>query len=69
VKVEELKALPIQQNLQIMETLWQYLRDRFDQLEISEEQKRLLEARRSRALSGTARILEWNSVKTTIGTR
>ena len=64
---EEIKALPINQKIQIMETLWEDLRARFDRLELSAEQKALLDERRARVRSGAARILDWDSVKTAIG--
>ena len=40
---EEVKALPIAQKIQIMEALWEDLRDRFDRLDLPESQKKLLD--------------------------
>jgi putative addiction module component (TIGR02574 family) len=65
--VEDVKALPIDRKIQIMEAIWEDLRDRFERLELSQEQKNLLDRRRARAQEGTARLLDWDSVKGTIG--
>jgi putative addiction module component (TIGR02574 family) len=66
---EEVKALPIEQKIQIMEAIWEDLRERFDRLEISEQLKELLDPRRARVEKGEARLLDWDSVKGTIGRR
>lgn len=64
---EEIKRLPIEQKIQIMEALWDDLRERFDRSEIPESVKRLLDERRERVRSGQAQILDWDSVKGTLG--
>ncbi len=64
---EEVKALPIEQKLQIMEAIWEDFRDRFDRADIPQEQKDLLNRRRARVREGTAELLDWDSVKGTIG--
>jgi putative addiction module component (TIGR02574 family) len=64
---EDVKALPIDQKIQIMEAIWEDFRDRFDRLEVSPEQKQLLDRRRARVREGTAQLLDWESVKGTIG--
>jgi len=66
---EDVKALPIEQKLQIMEAIWEDFRERFDRLEVSEPQKELLDRRRARVQNGEARLLNWDSVKGTIGRR
>jgi putative addiction module component (TIGR02574 family) len=65
--VEDVRALPIDRKIQIMEAIWEDLRDRFDRLEVPQEHKDLLDRRRSRVREGTARLLDWESVKSTIG--
>jgi putative addiction module component (TIGR02574 family) len=65
--VDEVKTLPIAQKLKIMEAIWEDLRERFDNLEISEEQKSLLDQRRLNVRKGTAQLLDWDSVKGSIG--
>jgi putative addiction module component (TIGR02574 family) len=66
---EEVKALPIERKIQIMEAIWEDFRERFDRLGISEQQKNLLDTRRARVREGTAQLLDWESVKGTIGRR
>lgn len=46
-----------------METIWDDLREHFEQAEISEEHKTLLESRRRRVESGESRLLDWDEVK------
>ena len=55
------------EKLQTMEAIWEDLRDRFDRLEVSPEQKELLDRRRARVREGAAKLLDWESVKGTIG--
>jgi hypothetical protein len=50
-----------------MEVIWEDLRARADRAGISQEQKDLLDARRARVASGEARLLDWDSVKHSIG--
>jgi putative addiction module component (TIGR02574 family) len=66
---EEIKALPVEQKIRIMEAIWEDFRDRFDRMELSQEQKDLLDLRRARVQEGNARLLDWDSVKGTIGRR
>ncbi len=65
--VEEVKALPLNEKIQIMEAIWEDFRDRFESVQISPEQAQILRQRRSRADEGKAKILDWDSVKGTIG--
>ena len=64
---EDVKALPIDRKIQIMEAIWEDFRDRFDRLGISQQQKDLLDLRRARVRNGEAQLLNWESVKGTIG--
>ena len=65
--VTDVLQLPLRQKLQITETIWEDLRVRADSLGISQDQKDLLDARRARVASGQAKILDWDSVKNSIG--
>lgn len=67
MKAEDVKALPLDRKLQIMEAIWEDMRARFESLDIPQWQKDLLDQRRARVRDGTARILDWDSVKATIG--
>jgi putative addiction module component (TIGR02574 family) len=65
--VEDVKALPIDRKIQIMEAIWEDFRDRFDRLDVSPQHKDLLNRRRARVQQGEAQLLDWESVKGTIG--
>ena len=67
--VEEVKALPTDQKLQIMEAIWEDFRDRFERLSVPQAQKDLLDQRRARVRDGAAQLLDWDSVKGNIGRR
>jgi putative addiction module component (TIGR02574 family) len=64
---EEIKALPVDEKIRIMEAIWEDFRDRFDRMEVPQEQKDLLDQRRARVREGKARLLNWDSIKGTIG--
>lgn len=64
---QEVKTLPVERKMQIMEAIWEDFRDRFDQMNIPQQQKDLLDERRARVREGTAQLLEWSAVKGTIG--
>jgi len=64
---EDVKALPIDRKIQIMEAIWEDFRDRFDRLDVSPQHKDLLNRRRARVQQGEAQLLDWESVKGTIG--
>ena len=64
---EEVKALPVEEKIRMMEAIWEDFRERFDRMEIPQEQKDLLDQRRARVREGKARLLDWDSVKGTIG--
>ena len=64
---EDVKALPIERKLQIMEAIWEDFRDRFERLDVPQVQKDLLDHRRARVREGAAQLLDWDAVKGTIG--
>ncbi len=64
---QDVKELPVQQKLQIMEAIWEDLRDRFDRLDVPQQQKDLLDQRRVRVLEGVAQLRDWDSAKGSIG--
>jgi len=55
--------------MQIMEAIWEDLRERFDRLEVTQQQKDLLDRRRARVREGSAQLLDWEAVKGTIEKR
>ena len=64
---QEIKDLPTGQKVQIMEVIWEDFRERFEGREIPQQYKDLLDQRRARVDSGEAELLEWDTVKSTIG--
>lgn len=64
---EDVRGLPIEDKIQIMEAIWEDFRGRFERSEISPRQKELLDRRRARVREGTARLLDWDSVKGSLG--
>jgi putative addiction module component (TIGR02574 family) len=66
---QDVKALPVEQKIQIMEAIWEDFRDRFDRSNVPQQQKDLLDQRRARVREGTAQLLDWESVKGAIGRR
>lgn len=64
---EEVKALTVERKIQIMEAIWEDFRERFERSKISPQQKELLDRRRARVREGAAQLLDWDSVKGTLG--
>jgi putative addiction module component (TIGR02574 family) len=64
---EDVKALPMDRKIQLMEALWEDMRERFERLDVSPQQKELLDRRRARVQQGAAQLHDWDSVKGTIG--
>jgi putative addiction module component (TIGR02574 family) len=64
---DEIRALPVERKIQIMEAIWEDFRGRFERSEISPQQKELLDRRRARVREGAARLLDWDTVKGTLG--
>lgn len=67
MSVTEISRLPLSEKLQIMEVIWQDLRQRADRVGVSAAERELLEHRRQRVANGQARILDWDAVKDSIG--
>jgi len=64
---EDVKALPVERKIQIMEAIWEEFRERFERSEIPPQQKQLLDRRRARVREGAAQLLDWDAVKGTLG--
>lgn len=63
----EVLQLPLREKLQIMDALWEELRERADRFEIPQDQKALLDQRRARVAAGKTKELDWDQVKHSIG--
>ena len=68
MSITEIRELPLNEKLQIMEALWEDLRAHAEQASVPEGQKDLLDARRKAVEQGREAILEWDQVKTSLGT-
>jgi prepilin-type N-terminal cleavage/methylation domain-containing protein/prepilin-type processing-associated H-X9-DG protein len=64
--VEEIKSLPVAQKLQIMEAIWEDFRSQFEQFDAPGQLKELLDRRRARVQDGSAQLLDWDEVKSTL---
>ena len=67
MKVEEIKGLPAGEKIQIMEAIWEDFRGKFEEAELSSDEKALLDGRRIRVAQGAARLHDWDSVKQSLG--
>ena len=65
--VADVKKLPVEEKLRLMEALWLDLREHADQAEIPEAHRKLLDERRARVESGEAQLHNWDDVKDNIG--
>jgi hypothetical protein len=65
--VAEAKAMPIGQKFQVMQAIWEDMRERFDAMPISEDVKSMLDERRARVASGQAVLLPWDKVESALG--
>lgn len=67
MSVTEISQLPLLEKLQIMEVIWEGLRQRADGMDVSAAERELLDDRRQRVANGQAMILDWDAVKDSIG--
>ena len=51
----------------MMEALWEDFRERFDQMDLPQAHKDILDQRRSQVEKDSAKLLDWDAVKSTIG--
>lgn len=61
--IAEIKRLPLTEKLQLMEALWDELRNNADALLVPEWQKTLLDARRQAVEEGREQVYDWDTVK------
>ena len=64
---QAVNAMSMSEKLQIMEAIWEDLRERFEHLKLSPECEELLDQRRARVQDGAARLHDLDEVKSTIG--
>ena len=69
MSIAEIRQLPLAEKLQIMEALWDDLRAHVEGLPVPEWHKELLDSRRKAVEEGREQVLEWDEVKSSLGTR
>ena len=67
MSIAEIKKLPLNEKLQLMEALWEDLRSNADDVLVPEWQTNLLDARRKAVEQGKEQVLEWDDVKGSLG--
>lgn len=69
MSIAEIRELPLNEKLQLMEALWEDLRSREEVVPVPEWHKELLDARRKAVEAGQEPVLDWDEVKHSLGTR
>jgi putative addiction module component (TIGR02574 family) len=69
MSIAEIRQLPIAEKLQIMEAIWEDLRAQAEQVPVPSWHKKLLDDRRKAVEEGREEILEWDSIKDSLGPR
>ena len=64
---QEIKTLPTDEKVRIMEALREDIRDHYEKAPISQEVMDLLKERQARVERGEAWLLDWDKVKAAIG--
>lgn len=64
---QEIRTLPIDEKVRIMEAIWEDMHDHYEESPISQEVINLLKERQARVQRGEAHLLEWDKVKFAIG--
>ena len=67
MSIAEIRRLPLSEKLQMMEALWDDLRDNAEAILVPDWQKKLLDARRRAVDEGRERILDWDQAKHSLG--
>jgi putative addiction module component (TIGR02574 family) len=63
MNIAELKKLPLNEKLQIIEVLWEDLRNQEEAVPVPEWHKKMLDERLKAVEEGREEILEWDDIK------
>ena len=63
----EIKTMPIEEKVRLIEAIWEDMRDHCDEAHVSQEVVDLLKASQARVEQGEARLLDWDKVKLSLG--
>jgi putative addiction module component (TIGR02574 family) len=69
MSIAEVRSLPLREKLQILEAIWEDLSSHVDGMEISPDERELLDARVARVRNGETEVHDWDSVKNSLGRR
>ena len=69
VSIADIRQLPLTEKLQIMEAIWEDLRAQAEQVPVPAWHQELLDERRRAVEEGREEVLDWDSVKGTLGSR
>ncbi len=69
MSIAEIRELPLAEKLQIMEAIWEDLRSHADQVLVPQWHKDLLDERRRAVEAGRDEVLDWDTVKDSLGSR
>jgi len=64
---QDIKILPADEKIRIMEAIWEDMREHYEEAPVSEEVMALLSERQARVQSGEAKLLNWDQVKYALG--
>lgn len=67
MSITEIKKLPLREKFQILEALWEDMRDEIEDADIPEDHRKLLDERRAKVESGEEKLLDWDQVKGSYG--
>lgn len=67
MSISDVRNLPLREKFQILEVIWDDLSARIDEMFISPAVQDLLDERVDRMRNGSAEVLDWDSVKFSIG--
>lgn len=69
MSITEVRQLPLAEKLQIMEAIWEDLRARVEQVPVPAWHQELLDERRKAVAEGREEVLDWDSIKDSLGPR
>ncbi len=67
--IAEVHQLPLTEKLQIMEAIWEDLRSQADKVPMPDWHKSLLGERQKAVAEGREKILDWDTVKNSLGAK
>jgi putative addiction module component (TIGR02574 family) len=69
MSIAEIRQLPLNEKMQIMEALWEDLRAHYEGQPVPEWHKEILDSRHQALEEGREQVLEWDDVKDSLGNR